>query len=110
MCCKRNGILELPIFNMLFAQVVAMNNSGFYFFSQGFYEACERGYLTGHKICGVRFVLEDGEFISRKSGNFLQKEYEKYKPTADVNFNRFDTNSPLTFLYFSVFCRILGKH
>lgn len=27
---------------------------------KGFYEACERGYLTGHRMCGVRFVLQDG--------------------------------------------------
>ncbi|XP_057302230.1 elongation factor G, mitochondrial-like [Hydractinia symbiolongicarpus] len=27
---------------------------------KGFYEACERGYLTGHKMCGFRFILEDG--------------------------------------------------
>uniref|UniRef100_A0A8C4S232 Elongation factor G, mitochondrial n=1 Tax=Erpetoichthys calabaricus TaxID=27687 RepID=A0A8C4S232_ERPCA len=27
---------------------------------QGFREACEKGLLTGHKISGVRFVLEDG--------------------------------------------------
>ncbi|XP_016383598.1 elongation factor G, mitochondrial [Sinocyclocheilus rhinocerous] len=27
---------------------------------QGFREACEKGPLTGHKISGVRFVLEDG--------------------------------------------------
>ncbi|KAK9962814.1 hypothetical protein ABG768_008165 [Culter alburnus] len=27
---------------------------------KGFREACERGPLTGHKISGVRFVLEDG--------------------------------------------------
>lgn len=27
---------------------------------QGFREACERGPLTGHKISGVRFVLDDG--------------------------------------------------
>lgn len=27
---------------------------------KGFYEACERGFLTGHKLCGIRFVLEDG--------------------------------------------------
>lgn len=27
---------------------------------QGFKEACEKGPLTGHKISGVRFVLEDG--------------------------------------------------
>ena len=29
---------------------------------QGFYEACERGFLTGHKLCGIRFVLEDGQW------------------------------------------------
>jgi len=27
---------------------------------KGFYEACERGYLTGHKMCGFRFELTDG--------------------------------------------------
>lgn len=27
---------------------------------KGFYEACDRGFLTGHKMCGIRFVLEDG--------------------------------------------------
>ncbi|KAL0173469.1 hypothetical protein M9458_029437, partial [Cirrhinus mrigala] len=26
----------------------------------GFREACEKGPLTGHKISGVRFILEDG--------------------------------------------------
>lgn len=29
-------------------------------FSQGFRDACEKGPLSGHKISGVRFVLEDG--------------------------------------------------
>ena len=29
---------------------------------QGFRKACEKGFLTGHKVAGVRFVLEDGEF------------------------------------------------
>ncbi|XP_031573666.1 elongation factor G, mitochondrial-like [Actinia tenebrosa] len=27
---------------------------------KGFYEACERGFITGHKVAGVCFVLEDG--------------------------------------------------
>uniref|UniRef100_V9KCK4 Elongation factor G, mitochondrial n=1 Tax=Callorhinchus milii TaxID=7868 RepID=V9KCK4_CALMI len=27
---------------------------------KGFFEACEKGPLTGHKISGVRFVLQDG--------------------------------------------------
>lgn len=27
---------------------------------QGFREACEKGPLSGHKISGVRFLLEDG--------------------------------------------------
>jgi len=27
---------------------------------KGFKEGCDRGFLTGHKICGIRFVLEDG--------------------------------------------------
>lgn len=27
---------------------------------QGYREACEKGPLTGHKISGVRFLLEDG--------------------------------------------------
>nr|XP_023822788.1 elongation factor G, mitochondrial-like [Salvelinus alpinus] len=27
---------------------------------QGFREACEKGPLTGHKISGVKFLLEDG--------------------------------------------------
>lgn len=27
---------------------------------QGFMEACEKGPLCGHKISGVRFLLEDG--------------------------------------------------
>ena len=27
---------------------------------QGFREACEKGPLTGHKISGIRFLLEDG--------------------------------------------------
>lgn len=27
---------------------------------QGFREACEKGPLSGHKISGVRFILEDG--------------------------------------------------
>ncbi|KAK3743509.1 hypothetical protein QZH41_004882 [Actinostola sp. cb2023] len=30
------------------------------FVIKGFQDACERGFLTGHKIAGVRFVLEDG--------------------------------------------------
>ena len=33
---------------------------------QGFYEASERGYLSGHKICGLKFVLEDGKFFQVK--------------------------------------------
>ncbi|XP_065887676.1 elongation factor G, mitochondrial-like [Dysidea avara] len=28
---------------------------------KGFYEACERGMLTGHKISGVKMVLKDGQ-------------------------------------------------
>eukprot|EP00795_Rhopilema_esculentum_P016252 gene16252-7631_t len=27
---------------------------------KGFYEACERGFLTGHRMCGMKFTLEDG--------------------------------------------------
>ncbi|XP_065644637.1 elongation factor G, mitochondrial isoform X2 [Hydra vulgaris] len=27
---------------------------------KGFYEACDRGFLSGHKICGLKFILEDG--------------------------------------------------
>lgn len=27
---------------------------------QGFREACEKGPLSGHKISGLRFLLEDG--------------------------------------------------
>lgn len=27
---------------------------------QGYLDACEKGPLSGHKISGVRFVLEDG--------------------------------------------------
>ncbi|KII74763.1 Elongation factor G, mitochondrial [Thelohanellus kitauei] len=27
---------------------------------KGFYEACERGCLSGHKISGIRFVIETG--------------------------------------------------
>jgi len=27
---------------------------------KGFYEACDRGMLTGHKMCGFKFILEDG--------------------------------------------------
>ena len=27
---------------------------------QGFQEICERGLITGHKLAGIRFVLEDG--------------------------------------------------
>jgi len=27
---------------------------------KGFFEACDRGFLTGHKMCGFRFILEDG--------------------------------------------------
>lgn len=27
---------------------------------KGFYEACDRGFLSGHKMCGFRFVLLDG--------------------------------------------------
>lgn len=29
-------------------------------FPQGFKDACEKGPLSGHKISGVRFLLEDG--------------------------------------------------
>lgn len=29
---------------------------------QGFRKACETGHLSGHKVAGVRFVLEDGKF------------------------------------------------
>lgn len=28
--------------------------------SQGFRDACEKGLVSGHRISGVRFVLEDG--------------------------------------------------
>lgn len=27
---------------------------------QGFRDACEKGFVSGHRISGVRFVLEDG--------------------------------------------------
>ena len=27
---------------------------------KGFYEACEKGSLSGNQVCGVRFVLKDG--------------------------------------------------
>lgn len=27
---------------------------------KGFLEACDRGFITGHKMCGLRFILEDG--------------------------------------------------
>merc|ERR1712241_1190806 len=27
---------------------------------KGFHEACDRGLISGHKICGVRFAVEDG--------------------------------------------------
>jgi len=27
---------------------------------KGFYEACDRGFLTGHRMVGFRFILEDG--------------------------------------------------
>lgn len=33
----------------------------FVYLLQGFLEACERGFITGHKVAGVRFVLEDGK-------------------------------------------------
>jgi len=28
---------------------------------KGFFEACDRGLISGHKLAGVRFVLEDGQ-------------------------------------------------
>lgn len=34
--------------------------SFFRFLLQGYRDACEKGPLSGHKISGVRFVLEDG--------------------------------------------------
>ena len=33
----------------------------FVFLLQGFYEACDRGHYSGHKISGVKFALIDGE-------------------------------------------------
>ena len=30
---------------------------------QGFQEICERGLITGHKVAGIRFILEDGKFL-----------------------------------------------
>ena len=30
---------------------------------QGFQEICERGLITGHKLAGIRFILEDGTFL-----------------------------------------------
>lgn len=38
------------IFNLLFLPIMP----------QGFREACEKGPMIGHKISGLRFILEDG--------------------------------------------------
>ena len=35
--------------------------------TQGFRKACEKGLLSGHKVAGVRFVLQDGKSQSRHS-------------------------------------------
>lgn len=37
---------------------------------KGFYEACERGHLSGHKISGVRFVIETGEIHEVDSSDY----------------------------------------
>ena len=42
---------------------------GKFFTSQGFLEICERGLLTGHKLAGIRFVLEDGEFPNKRQSS-----------------------------------------
>ena len=53
--------LSKCIFKLIFRLFVA---SLFLFsppsFPQGFRDACEKGPLSGHKISGVRFLLEDG--------------------------------------------------
>ena len=35
--------------------------------TQGFRKACEKGLLSGHKVAGVRFVLQDGKSQYRHS-------------------------------------------
>lgn len=42
---------------------------GKFFTSQGFLEICERGLLTGHKLAGIRFVLEDGKFPNKRQSS-----------------------------------------
>ena len=36
----------------------------FILYFQGFQEICERGLITGHKLAGIRFILEDGTFLN----------------------------------------------
>ncbi len=31
---------------------------------KGFRAACDKGYLTGHKVSGIKFIIEDGIYIT----------------------------------------------
>ena len=42
-----------------------------YIFIQGFRIACEKGSLIGHKVTGVRFVLQDGKLYGLEYKNHL---------------------------------------
>eukprot|EP00112_Aurelia_sp_Birch-Aquarium-sp1_P011360 Seg2389.5 transcript_id=Seg2389.5/GoldUCD/mRNA.D3Y31 product="Elongation factor G mitochondrial" protein_id=Seg2389.5/GoldUCD/D3Y31 len=56
---------------------------------KGFYEACERGYLSGHRMCGIRFILEDGSAHAVDSSELafrlaaigaIKQAFEKARP------------------------------
>ena len=75
---------------------------GKFFTSQGFLEICERGLLTGHKLAGIRFVLEDGKFPNKRQSS-LSWTGSWHK---SLNFSY-----PLRFLFFcfSLFFFVFSK-
>ena len=69
---------------------------GKFFTSQGFLEICERGLLTGHKLAGIRFVLEDGKFPNKRQSSL---------PWTGSGHNSLHFSYPLRFFF--CFCLFL---
>ena len=64
------------------------------FTSQGFLEICERGLLTGHKLAGIRFVLEDGKFPNKRQSSL---------PWTGSGHNSLHFSYPLRFFFVFLF-------